>query len=438
MSNKRILVACDIGTSTIKIVVSQHVNGSLNVLGVGTAKADGINRGQVVDISQAVKSIKKAVAQAEEMVGISIKSVYVGIGAFQTQVLNCEGIVAVSSEDRKISNEDKFKVRKQAELITIPHDRAIVDVIPLKYKVDELDDVIDPLGMSGVRLEMNGIIITGLKTAINNTMSVIERAGLQIAGVGYLPYTTGELALTSEEKEMGVALIEIGGGTTSVTYFKDSEIQHSFLIPLGGENVTKDLSQVLKTSIVDAESLKLKYGHAFYDFSAPEELINVREIGTEKVKQVNISVIAEIVEARLSEILKMVYAEFIRLGIDSQVVNLVLTGGTLKLNGVRDLTEYVMQRPARVYVPNIISIREPQYTVNASLLTSEFDRARIEGRQVNDCTTSKFSGNMRGQNQANIPVGGSHKVKKEPKGDGTDSNENNGSKIKGLFSKLFS
>lgn len=392
MNSERILAACDIGTSTVKVVVSQNIGGSLNILGVGVAPSEGIKRGQIVDIAQAVTSIKKAVAQAEEMTGLDISTLYVGIGAFQTQVQKCEGVVAVNSEDRKITNEDKLKVRRQAELIQIPHDRAIIDVIPLTYKVDELEDVIDPLGMSGVRLEMNGIIITGLKTALNNTISVIESAGLEIAGVGYLPYTTGELALTVEEKEMGVALIDIGGGTTSVTYFKDSEIQHSFLLPIGGENITKDLSQVLKTNMVDAESLKLKYGNAFYDFKLPEEGINVREMGTEKAKKVNISTICEIIEARLSEVFKMIHAEFQRLGIDSSIVNIVLTGGTLKMSGVKDLSEHVLQKPARVYTPNIISVREPQYTVNASMLTSEFARARMEGRQVKDCTGSRSKG----------------------------------------------
>lgn len=399
MNSKRILAACDIGTSSVKVVVSQNIGGSLNILGVGVAPSEGIKRGQIVDISQAVASINKAVAQAEEMTGLEISTIYVGIGAFQTQVQKCEGVVAVNSEDRKITNEDKHKVRKQAELIQVPHDRTIIDVVPLTYKVDELEDVVDPLGMSGVRLEMKGIIITGLKTAVNNTISVIESAGLEIAGIGYLPYTTGELALSVEEKEMGVALIEIGGGTTSVTYFKDSEIQSSFLLPIGGENITKDLSQVLKTSIVDAEALKLKYGNAFYDFKLPEEGINIKEMGTEKVKQVNISTVCEIIEARLSEIFKMVDAEFQRQGIESSITNVVLTGGTLKMAGVKDLAEHALQKPARVYTPNIISVREPQYTVNASMLTSEFSRARIEGRNVKDCTGSrqKNTGQQRSQ-----------------------------------------
>ncbi len=406
--------------------MSQIENNSLNILGVGTAPSEGIKKGQIVDIEKAVQSIKNAVEQAERMVGLQINSVHVGMSAYYVNIQHCEGVVAINNPDREVTDEDKTRVRIQAELIQIPQEREIIDLIPLKYKVDEMDDIIDPKGMSGMRLEMKGILITGLKTVIHNSLRAINRAGLSVAGVCFLPYSSGSLVLSNDEQEIGTALIDLGGGTTTVSIFAESELFHSFVVPLGGDSLTRDLSIVLKTNSEDAEKIKLKYGHAFLDFESENEKIHVTMMGTDKQQDVTQNVICEIVEARLTEIFELIQKELRRINLSDSITSYVLTGGAAKLSGVLELAEYIFQARVRIATPKYISVREPQYTTSVGILSYAFSRARLEGSQLKSCV-SPFEDDEKSSFKQQVR----DRVKKSEKKDGNKFN------LKGFISNFF-
>lgn len=382
MSNEEILVSCDIGTSAIKVIVCQAEGNNLNVLGVGVSPSDGVKKGQIIDIEKAVKAIKSAVGQAERMIGMKIENVHVGLSAHHAEIGNCDGVVAINNPNREVTNEDKARVRIQAELVQIPQDREIIELIPLRYKVDEMEGIVDPKGMSGMRLEMEGILVTGLKTAIHNTLRAVNRAGLNVAGVAFAPYASGTYLLTKDELELGTALIDIGGGTTTVSVFIEEELIDSFVIPIGGETITKDLSLILKTNTEEAEKLKLKYGHAFLDLNTEAEEIMVSVIGTDKEQPVTQVMIAEIVEARLTEIFELIGKELDRSNLASAIGSYVLTGGTTKVNGVQALAEYLLNVRVRTAVPNLISVREPQYTNGVGILAHTVTRAGLDGTLI--------------------------------------------------------
>ncbi len=379
------MVSCDIGTSTIKIVVSQIENNNLNILGVGVAHTEGVKKGQIVDIEQVVQSIHEAVEQAERMVGMRIESVHVGIGANAINVQHCEGVVAINSPSREVTDEDKARVRIQAELVQIPQDREIIDLIPLKYKVDEVDNIVDPKGMSGIRLEMKGILITGLKTVIHNSLRAVNRAGLNVAGIVFLPYSSASMVLSNDEQEMGSVLIDLGGGVATVSIFKETELVHAFYVPLGGDTLTRDLSLVLKTSAVDAEKIKVKYGNAFINFDMEDETVMVPMLDSDKQQVVSQVMIAEICEARLTEIFEIIQSELKRLNLYDVVGNYVLTGGVVKMPGVVELAEYIFQNRVRTAIPSYISVREPQYTASVGILAYTFRRAKLDGLSLRSC-----------------------------------------------------
>lgn len=263
MNSNEIYVSLDIGTSSVKVIIGEMVNDTLNIIGVGNVKSEGLKKGSIVGIDETVQSIQKAIEQAERMIGMEIKNVIVGISGNHVTLQPCHGVVAVSSDNKEITEHDVFRVREAAELITIPSDREIIDVVPIHYKVDELDEISDPRGMIGVRLEMRGILITGLRTILHNTLRCVERAGLEITDIALQPLAAGSLVLSKDEKELGVALVDIGGGSTTLAIFEQGYLQYTSVIPIGGETLTKDLSIVLRTTMEEAEKIKVKHGHAF-------------------------------------------------------------------------------------------------------------------------------------------------------------------------------
>ena len=221
MNSNEIYVSLDIGTSNVKVIIGQMTNDSLNILGVGSAPSDGIRKGSIVDIDETVRSIKQAVENAERMVGLSVRSVIVGINGNHVQLQPCHGVVAVSSEDREIHDEDIARVIDAAQVVSIPPEREIIDVIPGQFVVDGLDDITDPRGMIGVRLEMEGTIITGSKTVLHNLLRCVEKAGLEIADICLQPLACGSMALSKDERNLGVALVNMGAGSTTISIFEE-------------------------------------------------------------------------------------------------------------------------------------------------------------------------------------------------------------------------
>jgi cell division protein FtsA len=382
VNSNEIYVSLDIGTSTVKVIIGEMTNDSLNIIGVGNVNSEGIRKGSIVDIDETVHTIKKAVEQAERMVGLSISQVIVGITGNHVSLQSCHGVVAVSSDNREIGDEDVLRVMDAAQVVSIPPEREIINVIPRQFIVDGLDEITDPRGMIGVRLEMEGTIITGSKTILHNTLRCVEKAGLEIVDIVLQPLAAGTVALSKDEKNLGAALIDIGGGSTTIAIFEQGHLKATTVLPVGGEHITKDLSIGLRTSTDDAEKIKTKYGHAFYDHASEDEVFSVPIIGSDQHQQFNQLEISDIIEARLEEILDLISHELKRLGIRDLPGGYVLTGGVANLPGVLELAQIVFQNRVRVAIPDYIGVREPQYTTAVGLIKYAQKNARLQGRSV--------------------------------------------------------
>lgn len=381
MNSNGIYVSLDIGTSSVKVIIGEMVNDSLNIIGVGNVRSEGLRKGSIVDIDETVHSIKQAIEQAERMIGMDISQVVVGIAGNHVMLQPCHGVVAVASENREISDQDVGRVIDAAQVVSIPPEREIIDVIPKQFIVDGLDEISDPRGMIGVRLEMEGTIITGSKTILHNTLRCVERAGLEILDITLQPLAAGAFALSKDEKNLGVALIDIGGGSTTIAIFEQGHLKTTSVLPVGGDHITKDLSIGLRTSTEDAEKIKIKYGHAFYEYASEDEVFSVPIIGSDQHQQFNQLEISDIIEARMEEIFELIQNEIRRLGVRDLPGGYVLTGGVANMQGVLELAQIVFQNRVRIAIPDYIGVREPQYSTAVGLIKFAYKSARLQGRK---------------------------------------------------------
>ena len=382
MNKSEILVSLDIGTAEIKVIIGEVLNDSLNIIGVGTSTSSGMKKGAIVDIDETVHSIRNAVEQAEHMVGMQIERVVVGINGNHIQLQPCHGVVAVQSESREIGDEDVKRVIEGAQVISIPPEREIIDVIPKQFIVDGLNEITDPRGMIGVRLEMEGTIITCSKTYLHNILKCVERANLEVLDICLEPLAAGTIALSKDEKNLGVALIDIGGGSTTVSVYENDHLVKTTMIPLGGDNITKDLSIGLRTSTEEAEDIKLNFGHAFYDTAQETETFEVSAIGSNTKQTYTQLELSDMIEARLEEIYEYAEREIKRMGIYDLPGGYVLTGGTMKMQGALELAQDVFPANARIAIPDYIGVREPQFTVGVGILQFAYRNAKIQGKEM--------------------------------------------------------
>jgi cell division protein FtsA len=368
LNQTELYVSLDIGSSSIKVLIGEMTNGSLNVIGVGNVKSNGIRKGAIVDIDATVQSIKKAIDQAERMIGMSINEVVLGIPANQAMLQHVKGVVAVNSENREITDDDLDRVMESAQVMSIPPERELVNLVPKQFIVDHLDEIKDPRGMIGIRLEMDGMMMTTSKTILHNVLRCVERAGLQIREIYLQPLATGHFALSEDEKNHGTAFIDIGGGSTTIAVFQDGHLTHTSVLPVGGDHLTKDLSIILKTPTEQAEKIKHQYGHAFYDDASDDELFEVPVIGAEMKEQYSQRYISEIIGVRLEELFELVLEEFYRMGIQDLPGGVVITGGVAKLEGLLQLARHILQTRVRLYTPEYIGVREPGYATAVGLI----------------------------------------------------------------------
>lgn len=382
MNNKETYVSLDIGTSNVRVIIGDIANGSLNIIGVGNSKAEGIKKGSIVDIDETVRSIRRAVEQAERMIGMSIKNVIVGVSGNHIQLQPCHGVVAVSSPDREIGEEDIRRVIDAAQVFSLPPEREIIDVIPKQFIVDGLDEITDPRGMIGVRLEMEGTIITGSKTILHNLLRCVERAGLNIADICLQPLAAGSVAISKDEKSLGVALVDIGGGSMTVSIFEQGTLQTTSVIPVGGDHITNDIAIGLRISTEEAERVKTKYGHAHIELASKDETFKVGKIGSELKEEFSQYELSYIIEPRLAEMLQLVENEIFRLGYQDLPGGYVLTGGTVKIPGLLELAREILQNNVRVAIPDYIGVREPQYTTGVGLIQFAHRNGKIQGKEV--------------------------------------------------------
>lgn len=378
MSNHDLLVSLDIGTSKVRVIIGEMNNGTINIIGVGSADSEGIKKGSIVDIDQTVQSIRKAVDYAERMVGITISEVFVGISGNHIALQSSHGVVAVSSEDREISGEDIDRVIQASKVIALPPEREIIDVVPKQFLVDGLGEIKDPRGMIGVRLEVEATIVTGSKTAIHNLLRCVERANLSVAGLILMPLATSQLALSKDEKALGVVLADIGAGATTIAVFEQGNLAATTVLPIGGEYITNDISIGLRTQTETAEKVKLKFGCAYIEEADANLKFKVNRIGSNIEKEFSQLDLASIIEPRVVEIFHLIRAEVERLGFTDLAGGYVLTGGVVSLPGILAVAQDELATSVRTAVPDYIGVRDPSYTSGVGIIkyTAQYSSRR--------------------------------------------------------------
>jgi len=381
LNHQDLYISLDIGSSSIKVLIGDMSDSQLHVIGVGCVKSNGIRKGAIVDIDATVQAIKKAVEQAERMTGFKIEEVILGIPTNQVSLQHVKGVVAVNSENREITDDDLDRVIDSAQTVPIAPDREFVNIVPRQFIVDNLDEIKDPRGMIGIRLELDATMITTSKTLLHNVLRCVERAGLNIRSIYLQPLTAGYFALTEDEKNQGTAYIDLGGGSTTIAVFEDGLLTHTGVVPVGGDHITKDLSIVLKTPTEQAEKIKHQYGHAFYDDASDEELFEVPVVGTDSKDQYSQRYISEIIGVRLEELFELVLDELARLGVRDLPGGIVISGGVSKLEGVAQLVRQVMQTRVRIYTPDYIGVREPSFTTAVGLIRYAYMEDEFYGKE---------------------------------------------------------
>jgi cell division protein FtsA len=383
------VVGLDVGTTKICAVIGRpKPGGGLDVIGVGSAPSRGLRRGVVVNIDSTVEAIKHAVADAEQMAGVDVSRVWAGVAGGHIRSLNSRGVVAISGREREVSAADVERAVDAARAINVPQDREIIHVLPQTFAVDDADGVREPIGMSGVRLEVEVHIVTAAVTSIQNVVRAVNRAGLTVQDVVLEPIASAEAVLFPDEKELGVVLIDIGGGTTDMALFRDGAIWHTAIIPLGGDHITNDVAVGLRTPMADAEDLKKRYGCALTSMVPAEETVDVPSVGGRKARQLSRQVLSEIIQPRVEEIVTLVARELTRAGFqDAATAGVVVTGGTSIMEGVPELAEAIFDQPVRRGVPGDIGgladvVRSPIHATAVGLALHGARRPAGVGAQV--------------------------------------------------------
>ena len=369
MARDGFFTGLDIGTSSIKVLVAEHVNGEMNVIGVSNAKSAGVKDGIIVDIEAASNAIKNAISQAEEKAGISINLVNVGLPANLLQIEATQGMIPVTSDSKEITDADVENVVKSALTKSMTPDREVITFIPEEFTVDGFQGIRDPRGMMGIRLEMRGLLYTGPRTILHNLRKTVERAGLQVENIIISPLAMIKTVLNEGEREFGATVIDMGGGQTTVASVRSQELQFTNIYQEGGDYVTKDISKVLKTSQKLAEGLKFNYGEAYVP-SAGNEVFHVEVIGEVEPVEVTEKYLAEIISARIKHIFEQIKQDLERRHLLDLPGGIVLIGGNAILPGIVELAQEVFGVGVKLYVPNQVGIRNPAFAHVISL--SEF------------------------------------------------------------------
>lgn len=371
--NNNMIVGLDIGTSKVVAIVGDiKADGSLDIVGIGSHRSRGLKKGTVVNIESTVESIQRAVEEAELMAGCQIQSVYAGIAGSHIRSMNSHGIVAI--RDGEVTRADIDRVIDAAQAVAIPADQKVLHILPQEYVIDSQEGVKEPLGMSGVRLEAKVHLVTCAINAVQNIEKCIKRCGLQTGEIILEQLASSYSVLTDDERELGVCLVDIGGGTTDIAVFTEGAIRHTGVIPIAGDQVTNDIAMALRTPTDNAEEIKIKYACALTQLASDDEMIMVPGVGDRKPKELSRQALAEVVEPRYDELFTLIKAELQRSGFeDLLAAGIVLTGGTSKMEGVVDLAEEVFHMPVRIGSPQKVRglsdiVRNPIYSTGVGLL----------------------------------------------------------------------
>ncbi len=370
--DEEIIVGLDIGTTKICAVVGETAGSEINIIGIGTHPSIGLRKGVVVNIESTVQSIKKAVEDAELMAGVEISSVYAGIAGGHITGFNSRGIIAIKGPE--VTLQDVDRVIDAARAVAIPMDREVIHVLPQEFIVDDHTGILDPVGMAAVRLEAKIHIVTGAVTSAHNIVKCANRAGLDVCDIVLESLASGEAVLAEDEKELGAALLDLGGGTSDLAIFCNKNIKHTFVLALGGNNLTNDIAIGLRAPIAEAENIKKKYGTCLTKNISPDEIIEVPGMGGRKPRKLSRQILGEILEPRMQEIFTLIKREIYRAGMENTMASgVVVTGGTALLDGVTEVAESVFNLPVRLGKPRGIGglvdvVNNPMYATGVGLV----------------------------------------------------------------------
>jgi len=397
MNNEQIYVGLDIGTTKIAAVVARlDEYNSLNIAGVGTAPSHGLRRGVVINIEKTVQSIKKAMEQAQLMSGCHIEQVFAGIAGDHIRSINSKGVIAVSGKDKIITKNDLDRVVDAAKAIALPMDRQIIHILPQEFIVDDQDGIKDPIGMAGTRLECEVHIVTASAAAVQNIVNCVKQAGYAVDEIVLEPYASSLAVLNNDELDLGVAIMDIGGGTSDIAVFLDGSIRFTSVLGLGGEHVTNDLSHGLRTPMDQAEQVKKRYGCALQSMVAEDELVLVEGIHGRAPREIARSVLSAIIEPRMEEMFTLALSELEKSDVyDSLAAGIVITGGASLLPGSAELAERVLGIPAKVGSPIVSgglveTVKSPIYATSVGLIKYAVGRKPQAGSRVSSAKVKRW------------------------------------------------
>lgn len=368
----RIVVGLDIGTTKICAAVGEVREDGIDLIGFGTYPSEGLRKGVVINIEKTVNSIKAAVEEAETMAGCQISSVYAGIAGAHIQSFNTPGVIAL--KEKEVTRKDIERVIEAASAVAIPMDREVIHTLVQEFIVDDQDGILDPLGMVGVRLEAKVHLVTGALTSAQNIIKCANRAGLDVQDLVLECLASSEAVLTPEEKKLGTAVIEFGGGTTDTAVFSRGSVKHTSVLPLGGDNLTHDIAVGLRTPTLEAEKIKIKYGCALSTMIHKDDTLEVPGVGGRRPRTLSREILGKILEPRVEEIFTLIYSDLVKAGCEDMLTSgLVITGGSSELPGVTELAEQVFNAPARVGYPQGVGglleiVQKPMYATAVGLV----------------------------------------------------------------------
>jgi cell division protein FtsA len=406
--NNRLVVGLDVGTSKIAAIVAEiRPEGGFEIIGMGSHPSRGLKKGVVVNIETTVSAIQRALEEAELMADCKIREVYTGIAGSHIKSFNSQGMVAI--KDKEVVQMDIDRVIETAKAVQIPNDQQILHILNQEFIIDGQEDVREPLGMSGVRLEAKVHIVTGAVSAAQNIIKCVRRCGLEVRDLILQPLASALAVITEDEKDLGVCMVDIGGGTTDVAVFTHGAIRHTAVIPIAGDQITNDIAMALRTPTKDAEDIKQRFGSALSQLADPQEMVDVPGVGDRGPRTLSRKTLAEVIEPRVEELYSLVQAELRRSGYEELLSSgIVITGGSSALQGMVELGEEIFHMPVRIGKPNYSGglaevVRHPRYSTGVGLLLAgvqqyrsrELARMQIGPlQQVVERMRSWFSGNF--------------------------------------------
>ena len=388
--NKNLIVGLDIGTSKIIAVVAEILpEGRLEIIGIGQHPSRGLRKGVVVNIEATVNAIQRVLEEAELMADCNIREVYTGIAGSHIRSINSHGMVKI--KDNEVTQSDVDRVVETAKAVSIPNDQQVLHILTQEFIIDGQEDVREPLGMSGVRLEVKVHIVTGAVSAAQNIIKCVRRCGLEVRDLILQPLASSMAVLSEDEKDLGVCLVDIGGGTTDIAVFTNGAIRHTAVIPIAGDQITNDIAMALRTPTVEAEEIKRRYGCALRQLADPTEMIEVPGVGEREPRQLSRQTLAEVIEPRIEELYTLVQAELRRSGYEELLCSgIVITGGSSDMEGMMELGEEVFHLPVRVGRPHYVGglaelVNTPRFATGVGLLLAgaeQFQRHQLAHTQT--------------------------------------------------------